>query len=81
MNTLHYDTSPNTLPGAEKLNTSVFLFNSGTLDCNRYFLEEFEDLNSHYLEHHKLSYGQESSGKKGFYHQKMYSYALNIALD
>ncbi len=37
------------------------------LDCNRFFLEEFEDLNTFTLETQKLSYVQQTAGKKGFY--------------
>lgn len=29
---------------------------SKELDCNRFFLEEFEDLNDNQIESHKLSY-------------------------
>eukprot|EP00347_Sterkiella_histriomuscorum_P022839 403336955 len=45
------------------------------LDCNRFFLEEFEDLNdNHSKVQNKLSYTQEISQKKGFYQQKYYDF-------
>lgn len=36
------------------------------LDCNRLFLEEFEDLNNGLNSLTKLTYNQEVSGRKGF---------------
>ncbi|CDW86240.1 UNKNOWN [Stylonychia lemnae] len=44
------------------------------IDCNRFFLEEFEDLNDSCQENHKLSYTQQISQKKGFYQQKVYDF-------
>ena len=52
--------------------TSPSLYNprhapDDSLTVNRYFLEEFENLNTRFMETHKLSYVQETAGKKGFY--------------
>ena len=35
---------------------NTLLKNAESLTCNRYFLEEFESLNTHYMETQKLSY-------------------------
>jgi hypothetical protein len=61
----HYETNASLLRQAPQRQDD-------SLTCNRYFLEEFESLNTHFIETHKLSYVQETTGKKGFYQSKVY---------
>jgi len=64
------------MPGDDLRSINMSVLNSNFhnefVNCNRLFLEEFEELNTNNKENKKLSYTQDISGKKGFTQQKLY---------
>ena len=60
------DTTPHSLINMQKSSEIAKITIDDSLRCNRYFLGEFEELNTVNMENHKLSYAQDITGKKGF---------------